>query len=87
MELSKRRYTYGKSYGGYLYWRYDNKTNTNIVLKLTNQYDEEFGIETNYTCHENTYKYVDALPISKQEFIDRLKYMLSNIKKIDKQIK
>ncbi len=66
MELSKTRYTYGTSYEGRFYFRWDNKTNNGIFVDA---HKTAPSIEFDYTTAINTIDNASAKRIKKSEFL------------------
>ena len=84
MKLSKKRYTYGKSYSGRNVFRHDNTNNISIAIWVNIDYEpnEVEDILFNNTAHNNTYLEETAVRISKQEFIDIINLGKAKLNKI-----
>lgn len=70
INLNKDNPTYGKSYGGYCYYKIVDKI---AVIYIRRFRETGTSIEINYDVPRNTYKCTDAKKISKDEFAEVLK--------------
>lgn len=77
--LYKNKCTYGKSYNGLAYWKYNKKKQCTYIFIC----NTEVKIDTNYDTIGNTYNEENAEQITRKEFV----YILKKIKYIIKSIK
>lgn len=85
MKVSKRRYTYGKSYDGCYYFRWDSISNKGVFVGL---FDEDGSlahavtIETQYRTRGNMIDERTAEQVTKKEFMQALDKAKKSINKI-----
>ncbi len=79
MKLSKKRYTYGTSYGGRFYFRWDNKEETGVFV---DPHPSRVSIEFNYTTPDNMLNNETAEPCSKADFFKAVQSVKAAINKL-----
>lgn len=79
MELSKTRYTYGTSYEGRFYFRWDNKINKAIFV---DPHKDFIGIEFNNTTKANSIENETSKRVSKSEFLKAVAVVQKHINAI-----
>ena len=81
MELNKNKATYGSSSKGLTFWYYPKGKDKCTYISI---YDENCpSIQLNYDVCMNTYRHIDAKPITKKLFFEKLAIVKDIINKIN----